>query len=297
MADNYRSPEQQELIDALYGLQALHQMSGHVPEPALMGEELHEDCSIVVDAYSKDRIAITSLPVDEADFDGAAVWINNTQNGVEVDEVEHEVTPKDVLFWISKSAHARYFSKDSGSFRVVEPDWLARRITPPNIKPIPQSEYDPRYVPDEDELHKFEGIIVPRSHTYTLASGMFDRHLEEKRSLITKASGIVGLDNGISTTYDFQLTEVLPQADNFRVSEFDREFTLLIELGDKPGLTMYALGDSRPLHAGKSLHITVLREGFIVHAHFGNRKIHCVPSIEMRRLIDQVLHNAEHFEA
>ena len=69
--------EQERLRDTLYTLQFARETSGRDQEPAVINDEFVPNCSVFMDKKTDDRIVLTSLPLDEEDFEGATVWLSN----------------------------------------------------------------------------------------------------------------------------------------------------------------------------------------------------------------------------
>lgn len=287
-----------ELIDALYNLQALREMSGNEPELAVItGAEVEweEDCTVVIDEKTGDRIVVTKLPLDQIDFDGATVWMSNVEEGVHLETDEWEVTSKDVIFWVNSAAQAKYFNPHSGMFSNIDPDILANRLDMPRIRPIPVSDYDPRYVPGDSDSHKFESIFTPTTDAYTLASKIVDRVALQTGNDKIKDKGMVIAEDNQATTFDLTLKEVEPLVGVYAScgpKGFDRRFVLQIFTGESLGFMVMPLGGGSTelmRGTGRVLNATVLREGILVSMMLGEKKILCLPSNNMKRFVDLVL--------
>lgn len=290
------------LRDALYELQSGHERCGAELEPAVFAgeDDIIPQCSVFKDNRTGDRIVLTKLPLDEADFEGAAIWISNPR-GISIvpndyfeslnDDFEQIKTRKDVIFYIGRGATSVCYDIDEHETLMIDNNMLAEIIEVPKILPIPQSETDPRDLPNDLEF-----LHTPTTDTYTLATRIFDTELEYNHSLLGNRSGIVKDDNlSIQTTYDLQVTENIPDGLNTRISEFDREMLISIMLGDPIKLSIKMLGSEETKYLNSNqFRIRVFREGIIIDAkNSEGRKILCVPTPDTKQFIDQVLQNAE----
>ena len=79
------------LHDTLYSLNALRELSMKSPELAIAGDQILEDCSVFKDLKTGDRITVSALPADEAEFTGAMVAITRM---FDVDDKNPDQTPK-----------------------------------------------------------------------------------------------------------------------------------------------------------------------------------------------------------
>jgi hypothetical protein len=284
----------QHLKDTLYGLQSYREISGVEAEPALIQDELREDCTVLVDKKTDDRIVLTPLPANEADFDGAAIWMSNPL-GVEIRQGQWDASPKDVIFWVSKALSTRYYNPHTGIFLPFPSGNLAERIEYPTIIPEAMSEYDPRRIPED-----YEFLRVPTSDTYTLASGIFDYELENNRRLIAARYGIDDTDAANLRAYDIKVTELLPGDDMTgsepyaakRRGEFDREFLLLLDFGEATSLMVMPWGEHEQRVTATDFKIRIYREGMIFDVATRDGKVsHCMPTPETHRYVDRLLHN------
>lgn len=286
MAEFYDSPEQ-KLLDVLYDLQHVREVGGSDAEPAVFGDQIQQNCSVIIDKHTNDRIVLTSLPVDSNDFDGAAVWVSNPEYGVAIDAGQWQASPSDVIFWINKAIDVRYFNPRRGSRIKYDAEKLAERLSFPNIYPIPQSETDPRDIPEELEF-----ISTPQTNTYTLASRISENDLEYRRRVIARRYGVIDYDADKATTFDLQIHEILPSEDSPRSDEFDREFTVLLHLGQRFNLPVVPWGSPEIDVKGNDFKIRVVREGMLISAVKDGKEITCIPTSITRRFIDSILHHA-----
>lgn len=286
MTEHFSSPEE-HLRDTLYHLRAYRELRGCETEPAVFGEELMTGCSVIIDKNTGDRIVMTDLPVDEADFSGAAVWLSNPDKGVEIKTAQWQAGPKDVIFWINEALQPKYFNPHSGARVPFSAKDLAERLDYPRIYPVPQAEEDPRHIPTEIEF-----ISTPQTNTYTLASRIFDTELEQHRRVIARRAGIIDYDLGEATTFDLEINEVLPSEDSPRSDEFDREFVMFIKLGEKMRLPVIPWGQSQIDLVGKDLKVRVVREGMLVSAVQNGKEVVCIPATLTRHFLDSILHHA-----
>lgn len=300
MSEFESSSPEQHLKDTLYHLQTYRELAGVDVEPAIfqgsMQDEFYEQCTVLIDKVTDDRIVITELPLDEVEFDGAAVWISNPL-GVEVRQGQWEASPKDVIFWIGESLSVRYFNPRAGVVLPFPTRRLAERIEyPTTINPEPVSESDPRQIPED-----FDFLRIPKSDSYTLASGIFDYELENNHRLIASRYGIYKdtAYEGNSRAFDIKLTEQLPGSQEAgpvhsnieRRGEFDREFLLLLNLGEQTGLTVIPWGGGGELQVrGTEFKIRVFREGMIFDLAADDGEVrHCIPTQATQRYIDALL--------
>lgn len=203
-------------------------------------------------------------------------------------------TRTDLFLFIGHGSTALCLDAASGESFLIESSKVADALEVPKILPIPQSEEDPRELPRE-----LSYLYVPSTDTYTLATRIFDTELENKHRLISNRSGIVASQaHDVITTYDLQITEGLLDGLGTRVSEFDREIIVLIELGERIHLGVKPLGDvqERRLTDNK-FKVRVFREGMIIDIKNNKGKtIKCVPTTASKQLIDQILQNAQDLE-
>lgn len=287
VAEKYSNSEQ-ELIDALYDLQALREISGADYEPAVFDHDVQPRCNVFIDKRTNDRIVMTGLPLDMDDFDGAAVWLSNPEVGVAIDSGKWQASPYDVIFWIDKACqNVRYFNPRKGSRIKFDAGVLAGMLSVPRIKPAAQSEIDPREIPDEIEF-----ISTPQTNTYTLASRLSDSDIEFHRRIIARRYGIIDYDYDKSTTFDLQIHEVLPGEDSLRTGEFDREFAVLLHLGNTINMPVIPWGRPEINIKGNDFKIRVVREGMLISAIEDGKELVCVPTPITEGFIDSILDNA-----
>lgn len=283
----YQKPEDY-LLDTLYNFQAYREISGSETEPAVFDENIYSGCSVFIDKNTEDRIVITNLPLDNVDFSGASVWLSNPDKGVEIRTNQWQASPYDVIFWIDKALRVTYFNPHEGVRVAYFPaQLLAERLDFPRVYPIPQSEQDPRLIPDEIEY-----VSTPQTNTYTLASRIFDIDLETKHRLIARRYGIIDYDVGESTTFDLAIHETLPSEDSPRSDEFDREFILDMNLGRKMVLNVIPWGKEEIGLVGNDYKIRVVREGMLISGLQDGREVMCIPTKATRYFIDSILHSA-----
>ncbi len=281
------SPEQ-NLLDALYSLQAYRQISCQDPEPAVFGGEIHPECSVFKDRNTGDRIVVTALPLDDADFTGASVWLSNPEQGVEVRTEKWQASPPDVIFWIDEALRVIYHNPSTGAkVRGFPTQTLAERIDFPRIYPIPQSEQDPRSIPNE-----IESLYTPQTDTYTLSSRIFDTNLENNLSVFARCYGVVGQEQGEAMAFDLSIYETMPSSKSLRSDEFDREFILGLDLGAETALTVRPWGRPQTILVGRSFKIKVVREGMLISSLQNGREVMCIPTKETEQFIDSVLLSA-----
>lgn len=284
----FNNPKTQ-LRDNLYDLQALREIADKDPELALFGDEIHESCNVFIDLRTGDRIITTELPIDEDEFSGAKVSISNLEAGVKIDSDKTGFMPQDVLFAIDKALKVTRIDPRTGKVSQFDTEELAERICVPRIKPVAQSEYDFRQPP-----HAYELLSTPEKCTYTLASGIYDQHTEEQYSLIVDKSGILDCGDGKSTVYDLRLYEVLPGKRDVRLTEFDREFILLLFTGDEVRIAVQPWGErDEQIGRGEEFKFKIYREGFIVDMLRGGKIVHCSPNEETINFVNRILENAQ----
>lgn len=296
------SPES-KLIDAIYELQLLRDVNtvrskntetgGETEgrdenqlysELAVIGDKIELNCTVLKDEHTNNRIVITDLPADQKKFNGAAVWISNPEVGVAIDAGQWQASPYDVIFWIDEAVKVRYLNPRKGSRIPFNTEILANSLTVPNIKPIAQSEIDPREIPEE-----LEYISVPQTDSYTLTSRISDIDIEQKRLLIAKRFGVIEYDIDKSTTFDISIHEVFPSETSYRFAEFDREFTLLLHLGEPFKLDATPWGQPETVIKGRDFKIRILREGILISAIQNGNEVSCIPSKSTQNFIDRIL--------
>ncbi len=287
---SFSNPEL-HLRDRLYDLQALRELADKSMEVALIGEDIHETCNVFTDLYTGDRIITTKLPVDEARFSGAKVLISNMEYGVEIDSEELDVLPHDVIFAIDRALRVKRVDPQTGQTSPFDVAELAKRICVPRIKPAAVSEIDEREPPLAYEL-----LSTPEKYTYTLASGMYDRHLEERVRLIVKTGGILNYGVGKSTTFDAELYEMLPKKDEIRLTEFDREFAMWLRTGDEMSLTATPWGQEEIIGRGKQFKFKIHRGGIIVDMVRNDKIVHCTPGEDAVNIVNSILENGQYLD-
>lgn len=292
-----------ELVDTLYNLQAFREMSGAEEEMAIIpgteGEVWGSDYSVLFDRHTGDRIVISSLPTDQAEFVGATVWMSNTE-GVDVELEGREITAKDVIFWIDNNAESRFFNPEDGSRIIFDSEALAKRITYPRIYPEAQSDYDPRTLPDEHDFEQLERIITPKHDAYTLVSRIYDAKSEELKDSIEPGKPLVISnlgeidygEEGKSTKFEIKITENPPK-DCSPQTEFDREFLIAINTLEILSFGVHPWGESETHLTTCKFQVSLFREGFVVTAFRGEKPIYCIPGDQLSKFMDRILHNTE----
>lgn len=296
MKEEFSTSPEQHLLDNLCCLQSYREISGHETEPAVIGEEMFPSCSVFIDKLTNDRIVITSLPDDQKDFEGAAVWISNPEIGVEIRTKQWQASPKDVIFWIDKALSVRYFNLDTDTKVLFSAQDLAERLDVPRIYPKPLSEVDPREIPTELEF-----ITTPQTNTYTLVSRIFDQDIEQKSELvfnysesefIAKRSGIISYNLGEPTTFDLKITEESASRGLFNGDEFDRVFNLNIKLGEQLLLAVTPWGKEEIEIKTNKIILRAVREGMIIYDYSNGSQTGYIPSKLTKRFVDSILHYA-----
>ncbi len=274
------------LLDALYDLQMLRELSGADLEPAVMGNEVFPECNVIKDAKTDDRIVISGLPKDPSDFEGATVWISNPDVGVAIDAGKWQSSPYNVIFWIDKALKAKYHNPEYGYIIDFDTEKLAEMLSFPNIKPIAQSEADPRDLPEELEI-----ISVPKTDSYTLASRIADYNYEHGYSFEVKKYGLVDYNVNKSTTFDIKIEEV--QYDKkILLDEFDREFLIKIQLGKVFNLPVTPWGEPETSINESSISAKLVRDGIIMYGTRNGKNISYIPSSITQRFINNILRYA-----
>lgn len=293
----YRITPEQELKDTLYELQAAREMSGREQEPAVVANNFVPDCSVFKDKNTGDRIVLTPLPRDDADFTEATVWLSNpvgltilSDELLDVIDVDEEYDHKDIVLFIGKGATALCFDDASKDTYQIDTQLIADMLRVPRILPVPQSEIDPREFPADIDF-----LYVPTSDTYTLATRIFDSELENNRRLLANRSGIISDKDQRLISYDLQISELLPTNPEVRLSEFDREMQISMRFSDDVSLAVRPLGDPEiRLLTNNGFRIKVVREGMIIDAkNAQDNIIKCIPTLDTKELIDQILQNAQ----
>lgn len=297
------TPEQQ-LVDALYDLQSAHQRATFIfsdysdgeiqdnTEPAIFpcDDKIIERCSVFTNTKTSDRIILSPLPLDQDDFKEAHLWLSNLDDGITLPEglVDEKYRPKDVVFYIGKTAMPLLRDPQKEEVLVVEPELLVDMLNiPKKMLPLPLSEYDPRDIPSEIEL-----VTVPKTDTYTLASGIWDSEVETNLSLIAKRSGFVKYSQFDLTKYEIEIIETLPSEHSYRSDEFDRDFILQIQLDKLFNFNVTPWGESESVIVGDKLKIRAVREGILAYATRDGKEISCIPCDSVKQLIDDILGNA-----
>lgn len=285
MQKKFNTPEA-VLLDALYDLQMLRELSEKDLEPAVMGNEVFSECNVIKDAKTKDRIVISGLPKDPAEFESATVWFSNHDYGVAIDSGKWQASPKDIIFWIDKALKVKYHNPEHGCVIDFDTEKLAEMLSFPNIKPIAQSEVDPRDLPEALEI-----ISVPKTDSYTLASRIADNNYEQGYSFEVKKYGLVDYNVNKSTTFDIKLEEV--QYDKkILLDEFDREFQIEIQLGKVFNLPVTPWGEPETSINESSISAKLVRDGIIMYGTKNGKSISYIPSSITQRFINNILRYA-----
>lgn len=284
MEKKFNTPES-ILLDALYDLQMVREMSDADPEPAVIGNEFLTECNVIKDANTNDRIVISGLPKDPADFKGAKVWFSNPDCGVGIDLGEQS-NPYDVIFWIDKALKVQYHNPENDCVSDFDTEKLAEMLSFPNIKPIAQSEADPRDLPEELEI-----ISVPQTDSYTLASRIADSYFEQGYIFDIKKYGLIDYNANKSTTFDIKIEEV--QRDKkILIDEFDREFQIKIQLGKVFSLPVTPWGEPEKSITTSIIEVRLVRDGIILNETKNGKSTSYIPSSITQRFINKILHNA-----
>ena len=190
---------QQELIDNLYELQSARERIGVDPELSVMNKEIQPDCSFFIDyktcthefsdfgdekvILDGTKLVLTALPKDEREFSGALLCISNSE-GI---GLPNGVASTDTLFFIGKTLTVQCMDESQGVDKSEQRELLnfdtqklADMIKVPQaILPLPQSEEDPRQIPED-----LDSLYWPRDASFPLGAGMFERELVQNTRLI-----------------------------------------------------------------------------------------------------------------
>lgn len=280
----YDNPEL-KLFNAMYDLRFVCEVGGADTEPAVIGQEIMPECSVIKDEHTGDRIVVTAIPDSPDDFKGAAIWLSNPEVGVAIDAGQWQTSPYDVIFWVSEALQARYYNPSTGARVKFDSKILANRISYPTIKPIPQSETDPRDLPG-----KIECITVPQTDSYTYTSRIVDIGYEDSDSQIAERFGIVQYNQNKSTTFDVAISEIRPTDKTQVIDEFDREFELKLRLGQRFNLLVKPWGQPTETYiTGNNFRVKVVREGLVIYGEKADRQIGCMPSKLTTQFINNIL--------
>lgn len=275
------------LLDTLYDLQFIREVSGKDVEPAVMGSEVLSECNILIDSKTNDRIVTSILPNNPDDFTGATVWISNPDVGVAIDAGKWQSSPYNVIFWIDKALQVRYFNLDHTVSVDFDADCLVERLSFPNIIPVAQSEYDLREIPNE-----IENLSIPQVDSYTTASRIIDSNQESNKQNSLKRFGIIEYDVDKSTTFDIALYEKTPEEEGLDNIDFEREFKAKIQLGQSLIMPVIPWGQPEIMVSGRDIEVRILRGGVIIKAFKDGKEINCIPSKMTQKFFDNILENA-----
>lgn len=311
-----QSPDRSDLVDALYELQSIRERTGIDSEPAvvpgvksrpdLVPSEVIDKSSVFIDRKTGTRIVMTNLPLDQADFTRATLWLSNPGIGIDISGVGFEDAatlpdkelPRDVIFLVGGYLTAMYLlggpreeEDDSSSLYAIDDGRLSDFLSvPKGILPVPQSEEDARNIPDD-----LEYLRIPTSRAYTLAAAFIDDDTEAGLNIdgiIARRSGVVNYGD-IDTTFDLQIAELSHLSNTTKSHNkdlFDREIEVVINTGQLIGLKMTPYGKAETSLTAREFMIRVYREGIIFLVDNGSRHpMPCVPAAETAQFVNQVL--------
>ncbi|MCX6727418.1 MAG: hypothetical protein NTX11_01225 [Candidatus Saccharibacteria bacterium] len=286
------------LHDTLYSLNALRELSMKSPELAIAGDQILEDCSVFKDLKTGDRITVSALPADEAEFTGAMVAITRM---FDVDDKNPDQTPKqpqERLFTVT----SRYdvFEKISDQeWMPFSPYDLAYLLDVPQTKPVAVSEYDPRDTPpiligeiptdlNPEELYTYfnrqlnaDFLTMPEEALYTHCSGVLDALLSQDEA---PGFGNVTLEGVIQTfksqLFSLEINEMPTEESLDGYVGFDRIFNLTYTVLNGPtAMGAIKLGESTNviLVKGTEFDFKLTRGGMVMYANDNGRKVNLVP--------------------
>jgi hypothetical protein len=297
MTENLTNDEQKELIDALYELQSVRERVSELndfldpdepndTEPAIFpGEdELVDSCSVFIDQNTKDRIVLSPLPADQDDFKSANLWFSNPEGLILPTELANsEFKPQEVVYFIGKTALPGLYLPQDSEIITIEPKIIVEKIkVPDSILPLPVYEYDPREIPPNIEM-----VYTPDDKAYTLATALFDKQLKAG-VLGVKHHGFVASSTG-ATIYSLEILEKLPNEEDLRLSQFDREMRVKLTFPTEIDLSMMPWGELEQNVRADTFLFKVFRAGVIVEVYTGDRFLRGIPTNQTRTYLQDLL--------
>lgn len=293
---NRYTGEKLEIVDALYDLQRMREIYGFGTEYAVIDGRLYEDCSVFYDIRTENMTTITPLPGDMQNFRDAYVHISNPSGETPVVIKGKEVIRPDLTIHFGGGEIWQKGIKGEGKrSRRYEASDLLSMLSFPKVNLVPVSANDDREVPHNSpyslETGQYDNDIlsVPGIDSYTLCSKIYDENGTGDRVFTLKGL-IIHKDNPVS--YRMHLTELPADKGMDRISDFDRNFVLLVSTDSKISLDASPLGQQSTKVSSKVFIFQIIREGSVLMLRNHDRNMHCIPGSETSKFVDDLLANS-----
>lgn len=301
-----RTSQTQEVIDTMYEMYRTGAVAGFETEPAVLNGQILTDCRVLFDLRSENRVVVSSLPDNDKQFRGGLVQVTNARGAVATTLGGKQIERPEFIFLVNRNGEARQITVNESGIarrRVIQSSDFVDMFSFPNLNPIPVSDYDNRKMPEVTPFLSIMGsvalegdidlIAIPQQDAYTHCSRYFDRAIYgQTATAVAELEGFVDTKKCSNVSYKVLICELEDTKGLVRVSDFDRDFAVVISSEEPLTFTAHTL-DGKPQRIVGNEHVfQVLREGIIPMIRQGGRNIHLMPDAQTTKTVNTLLAQA-----